>query len=65
MTLPHAPNRHELRNTQSGENVGLLDMLDVLHDSKWLIAGLIAGAPAGAAAHVLLVIFLSHAWRRA
>jgi tyrosine-protein kinase Etk/Wzc len=54
MNLPDAPTRPELRDVKSSEGVGLLDMLNVLRDSKWLIAGLIALAAAAAAAYAFL-----------
>jgi tyrosine-protein kinase Etk/Wzc len=54
MNLPDAQTRPELRDVKSSEGVGLLDMLNVLRDSKWLIAGLIALAAAAAAAYAFL-----------
>ena len=55
MNLPDAQTLPELRDVKSSEGVGLLDMLNVLRDSKWLIAGLIALAAGAAAAYALLV----------
>jgi tyrosine-protein kinase Etk/Wzc len=43
----------EIQDVKSSENVGLLDLLNVLHDSRWLIAGSIALAVAAAAAYAL------------
>ena len=40
--FPEAHNPSELRDLKPSESVGLLDMLNVLRDSKWLIAGWIA-----------------------
>jgi tyrosine-protein kinase Etk/Wzc len=55
MNLPDAQIPPELRDVKPSEGVGLLDMLNVLRDSKWLIAGLIALAAAAAAAYAFLV----------
>ena len=55
MNLPEAHNPSELRDVKPSESVGLLDMLNVLRDSKWLIAGWIALAAAAAAAYAFLV----------
>jgi tyrosine-protein kinase Etk/Wzc len=55
MKLPVAQTHAEFRDVRSTENVGLLDVLNVLRDSKWLITGSIALAAAAAAAFALLV----------
>jgi len=44
----------ELRDAKSSESVGLFEMLNVLYDSKWLIAGSIAVAAAAAVAYAVL-----------
>jgi tyrosine-protein kinase Etk/Wzc len=55
MNLTDVPNHYGFRDAKSGENVGLLDMLNVLRDSKWLIASAVAVAVAAAAAYAFLV----------
>ena len=55
MYLPDAQIHSELRDVKSSDNVGLLDMFNVLRDSKWLIAGSIALAVAAAGAYAILV----------
>ena len=55
MNLQDVPNQYGLRDVKSSESVGLLDVLNVLRDSKWLIAGSVAVAAAAAAAYGFLV----------
>lgn len=55
MNSAEARDLSDSREVKSSESVGLLDMLDVLHDSKWLIVGSIALATAAAAAYALLI----------
>lgn len=53
--LPHSPDLRTDAPDQPIEGSGLLDVIDVLWDSKWLIAGTIVGATAAACAYIALV----------
>jgi tyrosine-protein kinase Etk/Wzc len=55
MNLSDANIRPEFRDISSSDNIGLLDALNVLYDSKWLIAGCVAIAAAAAGAYAFLV----------